>query len=40
MSLDRAFIAERETATLWLDLSQIQVFDPATGENLSLNHEQ
>jgi multiple sugar transport system ATP-binding protein len=41
VSLDPASrLAEGETATLWLDLSQIQVFDPATGENLSLSHEQ
>jgi multiple sugar transport system ATP-binding protein len=29
-------LEEGETATLWLDLSKVQVFDPTSGENLTL----
>src|SRR5690606_28667375 len=29
-------LAEGETATLWLDLRKVQLFDPKTGDNLTL----
>ncbi len=37
VSLDTASqLAEGETTSLWLDLTKVHVFDPATGENLTL----
>jgi multiple sugar transport system ATP-binding protein len=37
VALDAASrLPEGQTATLWLDLRRVHVFDPATGENLSL----
>ena len=32
-------IAEGDEAEIWMDASRIHLFDPATGENLTVDHE-